>query len=190
MRVCLLIIYYWSLWESLCNISFISHDFYFSQDSFISTGFNIIWPNTHFFLKIFNPTFPFNPICSTSAHSYIDVGSWSSLIFINSSATLYANKSSYVDIPHLVPLCSTHDIIDWDSLLSGPLILCSLASQATLFGTCTLEPAGLISMYVMVSLVTSDLDLDFDYHSLHLFFCFRGFLSFGTYFVYHVSYVV
>ena len=68
----------------------------------------------------------------------------------------------------LVPLCSRHDIIDWDSLLSGPLILCSLASQATLFGTCTIEPAGLISMSGMVSLVTSD--LDFDYHSLHLSF--------------------
>ena len=40
--------------------------------------------------------------------------------------------------------------------------------QATLFGTCTLEPAGLISMFGMVSLVTSD--LDFDYHSLHLSF--------------------
>ena len=76
--------------------------------------------------------------------------------------------SSYVDIPYCVPLCSRHDIIDWDSLLSGPLILCSLASQATLFGTCTLQPAGLISMSGMVSLVTSD--LDFDYHSLHLSF--------------------
>ena len=120
-------------------------------------------------------------------YKYSFVGSWSSLISLNSSPTflcifiqiylLCVNTYVYIYIYIyicVVPFCSRHDLIDLRSYYPGPLLPSSLASQAKWFGTLDVQLRSLISMSGLVSLWP---------RICLIFLCifsFRGSLSYGT----------
>ena len=110
-----------------------------------------------------------------SVHSYIDVGSWSSLLFICSSATFYA-------LPYIilcrhsfyVPLHSRHNIIDCNLITFMTIstmefgVPNSIGWYLRLAGHCLCLgwfPRPLICFIILCTFL----------------FCFRWFLSFGTY---------
>lgn len=85
----------------------------------------------------------------------------------------------YVSTPyimfHRVLSRSRHDTIDWDFILIR-IIEYFVVCKATLYDTCTLGPAGLISLSSMVSLSWTRI-----YHYEHLISFYPRFLVYGTY---------
>lgn len=85
----------------------------------------------------------------------------------------------YVSTPyimfHRVLSRSRHDTIDWDFIIIR-IIEYFVVCKATLYDTCTLGPAGLISLSSMVSLSWTRI-----YHYEHLNFFYPWFLIYGTF---------